>query len=324
MLTVLMATHNGADTLPEVFAAYCKLEAPSGGWKLVIVDNASSDTTKQLIDSASSRLPITYHFEPKAGKNRALNSGLHLVEGDVVVFTDDDAIPSADWLVQARILADSQPSFGVFGGAIVPHWEVPPPNWILPFQCPILGVTDPGWDEGPTLPGRIWGPNMMIRAEAFKIGHRFNEALGPTGLRYQMGDETEFVDRLVAAGFKVWHTKKMVVAHMIRSDQMRKNWILQRALASGRVAYRRNFLASPAPITLLLGFPRYLIRQLVEQALQTAWSGSFGDELAAFKNRVRLSFLIGQAIEGRIFHKSLAFEGHAVHGDRPWSASGGG
>jgi hypothetical protein len=90
------------------------------------------------------------------------------------------------------------------------------------------------------------------------------------------------------------------------------------------VAYRRNFLASPAPIALLLGFPRYLIRQLVEQALQTAWSGSFGDELAAFKNRVRLSFLIGQAIEGRIFHKSLAFEGQAVHDDRPWSAPGGG
>ncbi len=305
MLTVLMATHNGADTLGDVLASYGKLESPPGGWKLVVVDNASTDSTKQILHSASSQLPITYLFEPRVGKNRALNSGLRMVEGDVVVFTDDDAVPNPDWLVEARTLADSQPSFGVFGGTIVPQWEVSPPDWILPFQCPILTITDPGWEEGPTLPGRVWGPNMVIRAEAFKMGYRFNELLGPCGSRYQMGDETEFVDRLVAAGFKVWHTEKMVVAHMIRKYQMRKDWILRRAMASGRVAYRRNFLAAPAPMALLLGFPRYLIRQLGEQAVRTAWSGLFGDEVTAFRDRFRFSFLIAQAIEGRIIHKSV-------------------
>lgn len=307
MLTVLMPTHNGADTLPEVLAAYRKVGQPSGGWKLIIVDNGSTDSTAEIIGSFRPHLPIEYHFEPKLGKNVALNSGLGLVEGDLVVCTDDDAIPRTDWLVQAREVADLHPDFAVFGGAIVPHWQVPPPSWVLPFQCPILTITDPNWKEGPTLPGRVWGPNMVVRTEVFKSGYRFNEALGPSGSRYQMGDETDFVDRLVAAGFKAWHSKRLVVAHMIRSGQMKKDWILRRAYASGRVAYRRHF--PEKPIALLAGFPRYLVRQIIEQAFRTLWSKLLSDETTSLQERSRLSYFLGQAIEGRLMHK-------AAHSDR--------
>lgn len=302
MLTVLLATHNGADTLPEVLAAYRTLEQPVGGWKLVIVDNGSTDNTREIISSFRPHLPIEYHFEPKLGKNVALNGGLCLVGGDLVVFTDDDAIPRPDWLVQARELADSHPDFAVFGGAIVPHWQVPPPSWILPFQCPLLTITDPNWNDGPTFPGRVWGPNMVVRTEVLKSGYRFNEALGPSGSRYQMGDETDFVDRLVAAGFKVWHSKRLVVAHMIRSGQMKKEWILRRAYASGRVAYRRHVPAKP--VALLAGFPRYLVRQIIEQAFRTMWSRLLSDETTWVQQRSRLSYLVGQAIEGRLIHKA--------------------
>jgi glycosyltransferase involved in cell wall biosynthesis len=313
MLTVLMATHNGSDTLPAVLAAYCELQPPPGRWKLVIVDNASTDATKQVIESFSSRLPLTYLLEPRIGKNVALNTGLRMTEGDLVVFTDDDALPRSDWLVQARAVADSQPSFAIFGGTIVPQWEVSPPDWILPFQFPTLTITSPDWEEGPSLPGRVWGPNMVIRAEALH-GRRFAESMGPTGSRYQMGDETEFVDRLVAAGFKVWHSKRMVVSHMIRASQMRKEWVLRRAVAAGRADYRRGVFAAPKRIALLLGFPRYLVRQIIEQVFRVGWSKLFRDDITTFEDRWRLSYLIAQALEGRIVHKSFTFEGVPLHG----------
>ena len=76
MLTVLIATHNGADTLPVVLEAYTKLKAPDGDWKLVIVDNGSTDSTNETIRAFTRRLPLTYVFEPRRGKNRALNTGL--------------------------------------------------------------------------------------------------------------------------------------------------------------------------------------------------------------------------------------------------------
>jgi len=305
MLTVLMATHNGADTLPEVLAAYCELEPPPGGWKLVVVDNNSTDATREIIESFRPRLHLTYVFESRLGKNVALNTGLRMTEGDLVVFTDDDVLPRSDWLVQARAVADSHPDFAIFGGTIMPHWEVPPPDWILPFQFPTLTITNPDWDEGPSLAHRAWGPNMVISAEALETGHRFDESRGPIGSRYQMGDETEFVHRLVSAGFKVWHSKRLVVSHMIRTYQMRKDWMLRRAVAVGRAQCRSSLAASASPIPLLLGFPRYLIRQIVEQSVRAAWSRLVRDETAAFKERWQLSYLVGQALEGRMIYKSV-------------------
>jgi len=72
MLTVLIATYNGARTLPRVLTACCQLESPEGGWKLVIVDNASTDQTKEIIASFSQRLPLTYRY----GNRSALSNQL--------------------------------------------------------------------------------------------------------------------------------------------------------------------------------------------------------------------------------------------------------
>jgi glycosyltransferase involved in cell wall biosynthesis len=84
MLTVLMATYNGAMTLPYVLKKYTQLEPPAGGWKVIIVDNGSADQTKEIIATFSRRLPLTYLYEPKQGKNVALNKALPSVSGDLV------------------------------------------------------------------------------------------------------------------------------------------------------------------------------------------------------------------------------------------------
>jgi glycosyltransferase involved in cell wall biosynthesis len=186
MLTALIATHNGAQTLPTVLDAYCQLEAPRGGWKLLIVNNASTDRTQKILDSYRSRLPLMAISEAAAGQSRALNTGLANVEGDLVVISDDDAVPHSDWLVQYRNAADTRPAFAVFGGAILPRWEAPPESWILPFYG-TLAITDPTWEEGPIYPYRIYGGNMAIRTRVIEAGFRFDVSLGPIGSKYQVG-----------------------------------------------------------------------------------------------------------------------------------------
>jgi glycosyltransferase involved in cell wall biosynthesis len=99
MLTVLLATRNRARILRDVLESYCHLQQASSGWKLVVVDNGGTDETAEVIASFESRLPFYSVSEPKLGKNRALNTWLGLVEGDLPVSTHDDAFPYADWLV---------------------------------------------------------------------------------------------------------------------------------------------------------------------------------------------------------------------------------
>ena len=237
MLTVLIATRNGEPTLPAVLQEYCALTVPHGGWKLVVVDNGSTDRTREIIASFQDRLPITYLFENSRGKNAAVNAGLRSVSGDLVVFSDDDAFPRHDWLVRFREAADTEPGFGMFGGVIVPRWQIRPPDWLL--KCVPMdsaySISDPDLAEGLVDAGHLFGPNLAIRTEFFDRGERFATSIGPTSSRwYPMGSETEFVLRLQKRGVRACHQPTAVVEHFVRRRQLRPWWLLRRAVRAGR------------------------------------------------------------------------------------------
>ncbi|MGH7786225.1 MAG: glycosyltransferase [Candidatus Binatia bacterium] len=244
MLTVFIATRNGAATLPRTLTACQQLQAPRGGWKIVVVDNASDDGSARVAGRFAGQLPLTVLHEPRRGKNRALNAGLQVLEGDLAVFSDDDSLPASDWLVQLRTAADAHPECAIFGGRILPLWEAEPEEWLLQWvpHAPSFGLTDADLPEGPCEATKVWGPNMAIRAEWFHQGYRFDERLGPNGSpTYSMGGETEFTLRLtIAEGLTCWHCRGALVHHIIKSQAMTRDRILKRAFRLGRCVHRES------------------------------------------------------------------------------------
>jgi glycosyltransferase involved in cell wall biosynthesis len=300
MLTVLYATRNRAPLLPSVLETYCKIIAPPGGWKLVVVDNGSKDRTEEILRSFEGRLPLTRVHEPQAGKNRALNTGLALIEGDLVVFTDDDVFPNINWLAELRASADSNLSAAIFSGMILPRWEVPPAEWVL--QLAPWGVTfaltDPHRPEGPTTPDRIFGPNMAIRNDVFRKGHRFDQSIGPRDTSYAMGSESQLVRQLMQEGYAAWHCPRAIVEHFIRAAQLKKAWILDRAVRFGRGQYRLNCATAPQ-VVKWLGVPRYLYRRILEQGIRVVAASATFQEEKIFSSRWELNRLLGEYIEAK-------------------------
>lgn len=132
MLTVLIATRNGGKTLPGVLEAYGRVQRPVGGFKLVVVvDKGSTDGTPALAERFRDKRPLTWLSENAPGKNAALNRGLTAVAGDLVVLTDDDAVPRSELLVRRRSVADVHAVFSIFGGAVVLPWGAPLPERLL-------------------------------------------------------------------------------------------------------------------------------------------------------------------------------------------------
>jgi GT2 family glycosyltransferase len=242
---------------------------------------------------------VTILEEPRRGKNAALNTGLQALEGDLVVLTDDDTVPRSDWLARLRETADAQPDYTVFGGPILARWPSEPPTWLLQWVPlgPVLGVTNPAWQDGPVSPEHVFGANMAIRSRVFAEGQRFNTSIGPSGGSYAMGSETEFTIRLVQSGSKCWHCKQAVVEHIIRPHQMSKDWILSRAVRYGRSRGRLAISRLESPPKMLFGFPRYLLREMVLQWFRTWKHRLSGTEEQSFKAQWRLKFLIGQVLD---------------------------
>lgn len=270
MLTVFVATAHRAYLLKRVLSSYTELLPPRGGWKLVLIHNGDDDGSARIARSFSDRLPLAVVSEPWRGKNRALNSGLRELDGDLAVFSDDDCLPDGDWLVRVRAAADIHPEYAVFGGAIVPLWSQAPEDWILRSVRlgPTFAVTDPAWEEGPCDPARVWGPNMAIRAWPLRKGFRFDEGLGPNGSEtYAMGGETELTLRLaIAEGLRCWHCPDARVRHVVTPAMMTKDWVLRRSFRYGRCLCRESRQRGAARTSYVhrrpTGIHRYLARNM--------------------------------------------------------------
>ncbi len=236
-LTVLIATRNGEDVLPRTLEAYKRLESPGHAWKMVIVDNGSTDSTPAIIASFKNHLPIEMLQEPVAGKNRALNRGLSAIEGRAVIITDDDAVPAPSFLIEWSRCLEKREGYDLFGGTIEPLFEAPAPKWILEnrdLRNMFFAVRD--LSEGPVGPGSIFGPNMAVRVSVFERGFRFDENIGANGSDpfYPMGNEAEFCHRLVRNGIKSWFARGPQVQHIVRADQLSEAYLATRAYRHGR------------------------------------------------------------------------------------------
>lgn len=235
-LSVLFATHNGARWIERVLDAFVAQGSPVP-WQLVVVDNNSTDGTPEIVARYRDTLPLTLLHETRMGKNRALNTGLAAVSGELVVLTDDDAPPRPGCLAAWASLIDSYPEYSLIGGRVTAEFDAPPPRWIrrlMRVSSAVFAQRD--LPTGPVAADEIFGPNMCVRRRVFDAGMRFDETIGPNGgdANYPMGSETEFCRRAEAAGYRAMFFADAEVGHIVRPHQMTAAYFKTVAFRAGR------------------------------------------------------------------------------------------
>ncbi len=235
--SVLLATHNGESVLARTLAGYVRAEAPPVSWKLIIVDNASTDATAKIVRSFASTLPIEMIEEQRPGKSAAINRGIPEVAGEFVIITDDDAIPAPSFLLEWVKVLETRPGYELFGGCIEPLFEISPPRWLLESRRHFdLMFAERDCPEGPINPEGIFGGNMAVRTSTLHRGLRFDENIGPKSGdgAYGMGDETDFCRRVARSGGRCWFARKPRVKHIVRARQLTPASWARRAYRHGR------------------------------------------------------------------------------------------
>jgi len=268
-IDVVIPTHNGSRTLQHVLNGYSNVKY-GGVWNIIIIDNASTDNTNEIIEAFKEKLCITHLHHPKPGKNRALNAAIKHLSGDYVILTDDDAIPAPDLLEAYNDCFAKNSQYKVFSGTILPKWEKAPPDWILksiPGGTAYSLTSDERHKEGPLDYMRVYGPNMAVSREVFDKGMLFNENIGPCGKSYPMGSETDFCRQLEQNGYKAFFCKSPTVQHIIREEQLKLSWIVHRAFKNGRGSALRNWNEDSSARLRLFGAPSYYVTQGLKSLL---------------------------------------------------------
>jgi glycosyltransferase involved in cell wall biosynthesis len=230
-VNVVIACYNGAKHLPKTLESLANSTLAQDRWRLIFVNNNSTDNTKEVALNYEDRLPITVIDALKPGKSNALNAAIPHLDADFIIFTDDDAEVAPDWMEQLLKASREQPDYDVFTGKIIGKWEKEPDaklkSWIPLGSTYAIHERE---DSGPCDPGKVWGPNMACRRKVFDSGLRFNPLIGPQPIKpYPMGQDTEFAKRAYANGHTSYYTADAKVTHLIKAETINEDWVIRRA-----------------------------------------------------------------------------------------------
>jgi glycosyltransferase involved in cell wall biosynthesis len=263
LFSVVICTYNRALTLRRGLVAVEALLPPRGGsWELIVVDNASTDDTRAVVEGLAARaaFPVRYLHEPRLGHSVALNAGVRASRGEVIAFTDDDALPVPDWLRQIEAALAAYEADWVFG-KVVPEWNGAPPRWFSPRFDPHFALLDYGPEPFvvTTVKQPFFGVNHACRSSALARIGTYREDLGLVGDLSGEGNEIDLFQRALATGLRVAYQPAALVRHMIAPDRRTKRYWRRRNLAMSGPLYQQ-LLADPPAVPWLLGLPRYFFR----------------------------------------------------------------
>lgn len=243
-ITVIICTYNRCRSLTRALASLAlSVLSETIEWEVLVVDNNSSDQTKEAVEDFCRRYPgrFRYLFEPRRGKSHALNAGVLEAHGDILAFTDDDVVVEKMWLQNLTSVLHTERWAGS-AGPVVPEPGFVPPRWLAldgPFN--LIGALCAPWDAGSTpceLKESPQGNNMAFRREMFDKYGLFRTDLGPFPDTKIGFEDTEFGRRLITAGEHLYYVPTATVFHEINEARVRKAYFLSWWFDFGRGSVR--------------------------------------------------------------------------------------
>jgi glycosyltransferase involved in cell wall biosynthesis len=310
-LDVILPTFNREALLRRTLDSLHAARRPAGlTVRIVVIDNGSSDGTRDLVRSAAPRFDgrLHYLFEPTSGKPHALNAGLATTNGDLVGLIDDDEEIDAGWFeCIAGAFADERLDF--IGGKCLPRWAAPRPHWLGDGYLGVIGWVDPGSDTrtmDAAYPGILMGGNAVIRRRALDAAGPYSTALNRTGARLLGCEDEDMYHRLLALGCRGRYVPDLVIYHHVPADRLEKRyfrrWCFWRGVSLGVMDRDR-----PADVAYVAGVPRYQVGRAARGLLRLMTPGRRTAAASAERFEAELAcWDLAGFFWGKHFHRSPA------------------
>jgi glycosyltransferase involved in cell wall biosynthesis len=296
-ISVIVCTFNRCATLAKALESLvASTLEKSVDWEVLVVDNNSSDQTRQVVEDFRRQDPsrFRYLFEPQPGKSHALNAGIRHAKGEILAFMDDDVTVELNWLHNLTAALQNDEWAGA-GGRILPEWRCSPPRW-LPREGRYALAPLVAFDLG-SEPGQLkeppFGTNMAFRREMFEKFGGFRTDLGPRPGSEIRNEDTEFGGRLLSAGERLRYEPSAVVYHPVPENRIQKKYFLAWWFDKARADIRQSGVR-PGTKYFVAGIPLYMFRNLLVWTLK--WMIAFNPS-RRFSNKLSVWKKVGEILE---------------------------
>lgn len=242
-------------------------------FEIVVADNDHSTSGRDVTEAYAKTavVPVRYCVEPRKSISFARNRSLEEARGDFIAFIDDDEFPSPGWLAQLHNTCMDDDVAGVLG-PVRPHFDTPPPEWILKGRFCERPEQQTGtalhWTQ--TRTGNVLFKKSIIAG----LDQVFRAEFGAGS-----GDQ-DFFRRMMELGHRFIWCNEAVAYEVVPPSRWTRRYLIERALLRGGLSLRlpppkerrkiifKSMLAAPAyglalPILHLGGhhvFMKYLVK----------------------------------------------------------------
>jgi glycosyltransferase involved in cell wall biosynthesis len=255
--SVVIPTFNGAARFPRVLAALADQTAPDGSFEVLVVDNASTDSTAEVAqrDPSTQRLrdrgfEVRVVTEPRPGTTFARICGVRNARSALVCFLDDDNIPEPEYIASGLSTFEDQ-SLALAVSRISARWEVAPPPSILKRQHlfainDYLGDSPQDWGAEATLVPTVTA-GLWVRRDAFLTAipcDRVDLLLpGRVGRQLVAGEDIEIGILFGKAAYRRGYAPTLRMAHEIPRGRFETPYVIRliEAIVRGELTLREKY-----------------------------------------------------------------------------------
>jgi glucosyl-dolichyl phosphate glucuronosyltransferase len=183
--------------------------------------------------------------QEKRGLSGARNTGINYCAGEIIIFMDEDAVATPDWIDKLLRSYREDMVIGV-GGRVTPLWSAKRPDWFPEEFNWVVGCSYMGLPEELTPVRNPIGCNMSFRREVLLGAGGFRSGIGRIGELPLGCEETELSIRIRQHNPKwtILYQPEAEVYHRVPAWRTDWGYFIRRCYAEG---------TSKALISILVG-----------------------------------------------------------------------
>ncbi len=294
-LTAAICSYNRANRLPPLIAALREQACPVP-FEILIVDNNSTDNTKEVLISLSADVgaPLRIVKETRQGiafaRNRAIEASL---SSDFLLFMDDDELPRPGLLAAAVHALDKEGAQCTGGRIKVNFDNNTRPKWLGNDLLGFLAEVDYGdqafWITDTSMP--VWTANVAYHTSIFikDAQLRFDPRYNRAGMGIGGGEDAIMFRDLLKRKVRIRYRPDMVVEHYVEQWRLKRRYFLKLHFIAGRKY--GLYETGDYPHTFL-GIPPFMFPQTLRQ-FGKAGLMYFKHESGALRQGMNASYALG-------------------------------